>query len=546
MKCKYCQAELGSNSSVCPSCGKDNLKDDLKALKIVALVLVCVVMLVLLAGLVCYGVTGSFVPDWFGGSDSTGDTSGANTTYDVITASGTVTMTAEDLESCMDAVVATMGDHTMTNRDMQMYYWLAAYTYGDDADLTADLTTQIYDEETGKSYHDYFIEEAMKIWQEMILMEQTAKDAGYELPEDYVSELEGMESYLAYMGYYYYGVSSADEVIKVMYGPGCDYATYYSYANAYYMGGLYWADMMLELEVTEEEINTYFEENEESLANDYDISITKDSGNLVDIRNIMICVDTVELENEDGTTSTVEDWDSCLEAIQAVYDLYKAGEMTEECFIALVAEYSEDENSNANEGLYEGLYQGSMMEVDVRHILIMPEEDTEESWAAALTSTEEILNQWLAGDMSEDSFAELANEYSDDNDGNVTNGGIYTDIYLGQMVEEFEDWCFNDSRQVGDYDIVKTTYGYHIMYFVHSDRAADDWVFAEERTAGDVELVKVDGGYMLLYFSDAEPAWYSYSKYGAQAEKAEAILDELIENNPYTVEHDSVVIGVVE
>ena len=34
MKCKYCKTTLVSNSSVCPSCGKDNLKDDLKGLKI--------------------------------------------------------------------------------------------------------------------------------------------------------------------------------------------------------------------------------------------------------------------------------------------------------------------------------------------------------------------------------------------------------------------------------------------------------------------------------------------------------------------------------
>jgi parvulin-like peptidyl-prolyl isomerase len=33
------------------------------------------------------------------------------------------------------------------------------------------------------------------------------------------------------------------------------------------------------------------------------------------------------------------------------------------------------------------------------------------------------------------------------------------------MVEEFEDWCFADGRQVGDTGIVKTTYGYHLIYF---------------------------------------------------------------------------------
>ena len=31
---------------------------------------------------------------------------------------------------------------------------------------------------------------------------------------------------------------------------------------------------------------------------------------------------------------------------------------------------------------------------------------------------------------------------------------------------EFNDWCFDASRKTGDTAIVKTQYGYHIMYFV--------------------------------------------------------------------------------
>ena len=34
------------------------------------------------------------------------------------------------------------------------------------------------------------------------------------------------------------------------------------------------------------------------------------------------------------------------------------------------------------------------------------------------------------------------------------------------MVTNFNDWCFDESRQPGDHGIVETEYGYHIMYFV--------------------------------------------------------------------------------
>ena len=39
------------------------------------------------------------------------------------------------------------------------------------------------------------------------------------------------------------------------------------------------------------------------------------------------------------------------------------------------------------------------------------------------------------------------------------------------MVTEFNDWCFDASRKPGDTGLVKTKFGYHIMYFVDSMEA---------------------------------------------------------------------------
>lgn len=107
--------------------------------------------------------------------------------------------------------------------------------------------------------------------------------------------------------------------------------------------------------------------------------------------------------------------------------------------------------------------------VDVRHILIQPAEGedgtiSDEAWAEAEAEAQRIYDEWLAGDATEDTFAELAGTYTQD-PGSQTTGGLYEDVYPGQMVTEFNDWCFADGRQVGDHAIVKTTYGYHIMFF---------------------------------------------------------------------------------
>ena len=112
--------------------------------------------------------------------------------------------------------------------------------------------------------------------------------------------------------------------------------------------------------------------------------------------------------------------------------------------------------------------------VNVRHILVKFEGGTtkdgvttytDEEKAKAKAEAEQLLQQWQEGEATEESFGKLANEKSDDQGGKVTNGGIYEEIYKGQMVANFENWCFDAQRQPGDTGLVETEYGWHVMYF---------------------------------------------------------------------------------
>jgi len=120
-------------------------------------------------------------------------------------------------------------------------------------------------------------------------------------------------------------------------------------------------------------------------------------------------------------------------------------------------------------------YRNEAPTIDVRHILFMIEPtltegeegyeaEVEQLMAEARAEAEEVYAQWKAGEASEDSFAALAMEHSDD--GNQYSGGLYTQVTEGYMVQEFNDWCFDKSRKVGDTDIVMTQFGAHVMYFV--------------------------------------------------------------------------------
>lgn len=125
-------------------------------------------------------------------------------------------------------------------------------------------------------------------------------------------------------------------------------------------------------------------------------------------------------------------------------------------------------------------------DVTIRHILLAPEvedgasEATDEAWAAAKTEAERVYALWQ-DNPTEEYFAELAAEYSAD--GNAEDGGIYENVYPGQMVATFNDWCFDSARVSGDTGIVETQFGYHIIYFVETTDSKS-WMEVAETAYG--------------------------------------------------------------
>ena len=70
----------------------------------------------------------------------------------------------------------------------------------------------------------------------------------------------------------------------------------------------------------------------------------------------------------------------------------------------------------------------------------------------------------ISEEQVKEAFAELARTNSADT--GAGDGGLYENVYPGQMVTAFNDWCFDAARKSGDVGIVQTDYGYHVVYFV--------------------------------------------------------------------------------
>lgn len=184
--------------------------------------------------------------------------------------------------------------------------------------------------------------------------------------------------------------------------------------------------------------------------------------------------------------------------------------------------------------VFEGVNDNEYPLVNVRHILVPFEGGktdattgtvtyTDDERAAAKAKAQEIYDSWLAGNADAESFAALAEEKSTDT-GSNTNGGLYNDVYPGQMVTAFNDWCFAEGRNVGDHGLVETEYGYHIIFmdgfsettyrdFIitndmkNADLTAWENAILEKYPLTELNLSRVDRGLVL--------ANYLYYGYGA-------------------------------
>ncbi len=121
--------------------------------------------------------------------------------------------------------------------------------------------------------------------------------------------------------------------------------------------------------------------------------------------------------------------------------------------------------------------------VSVRHILIevakttetddgskvdLPAETIEQNKATAKAKADEVIAKLAEKGNTEEAFIELVGTYSND-PGSLSTGGLYENInYSSSYVAEFLDWSLAEHKE-GDIDVIETSFGYHVMYYVGGD-----------------------------------------------------------------------------
>ncbi len=336
------------------------------------------------------------------------DTTAADTTVTDTTVTTTETVEyvsfTKDLSEVTDAdknaVVATCAGVELTNQTLSYYYWYAYntyYSYLSYYGLVSDslpLDQQGCTFNSAISWQEYFINAGIDAFTQFTLLNKSAAEDGFVLPEESQTALDTLEETLQTSADNY-GYESVNAYLQDYYGAFADFESYYAFMETYYIALGYDDQNYYGFTFTNEEIEAYYEEHAD------EFSVEKDDTLMINVRHILI------------QPVSVDD--------------------------VLDADGNVDETATAAASAA--------------------------AWEAARAEAEAVYAEWLDGDATEESFANLAYLRSEDG-GSYTNGGLYEDVYPGEMVTEFNDWCFDPARQPGDTDIVETTYGFHLMYFV--------------------------------------------------------------------------------
>ena len=360
-------------------------------------------------------------------------------------------------------------------------YGSYAVTYGIIPDTSMALRDQ--KNSSGKTWYAYFMENTVESVESMLILAEAAKAEGVTLSDIENSRIDQAITVLDESAKEA-GVST-EKFIHENYGLGVKADDIREALKIYFLGQKFYYETLGKIEVTDAEIKAHYDKN----ADDYDV---------VDYKVYTFVLDTkdkdakspIELSKKLLEAKTPEEFDSILkDLIKDKYDDEKKlneaidGTLRENASLVEKSEYSKwlfdddrkvgDTKSftadNGNVSVYmlvNASHRNESETKDVRHILFAF--DGYDSKEECKAEAERILAEYKAVGSVE-KFAELAARYSTDS-GSSAYGGLYENVAKNVMVEEFEDWIFDDSRKAGDVDIIETAYGYHIMYFVGEGR----------------------------------------------------------------------------
>lgn len=413
------------------------------------------------------------------------------------------------------STAATLGGEKLSLAELSYYYYDARSYYAMYGsylgfDTTKTDEAQIQDQNSGRTYREFFLESALDAAREDLVLSNEAKSTGHtesEVKETLDQNIANIKS-TASSNHYSYA-----SYLRALYGPYMTPGIYESLYTRTLMANLARSDKGVELYngYSQEELEEYYEEHADTL-------------DTIEYSHLYFKAAEVETKDAEGNELSEDDVakleaqaladakakaEEALEALEGgasfksqidKYELTTGGDHVTVVGTSSIDESYRDELCKldkdtptlveSDKGCYVVTFHNRYLDDtptrDVRHILIRAEATqeekdgstvvvapTDEAWAAAEEKANTVQAEWEAGGKTREDFIALVEKYTDDTS-SIPNGGLYERAYEGYFVEEFGDWVFNGGHQAGDVGLVKHDpgrentanqyWGYHLIY----------------------------------------------------------------------------------
>lgn len=319
----------------------------------------------------------------------------------------------------------TVGDHEIQKAEFDYYYYSSlnsfASTYGSylsyfGLDTSKPLDQQQYSDTM--TWDDYFQQQAVNQLKNVYALTDEANEKGfeYDASSDYDDMVSSIQSYAQQQGV------SADEYCKSVFGSDATLEGIKPYVEMSGLASAYYNDVQDNIEVTDDEINTYYDEN-------------KDNYDSVDYRVCKIEADMPEEETEAETEAQTE----------------TVAESSSETAVTESQTETESETMSAEES--EAAAKAE-----------------EEAKAAAMAEAKAKADDMLSKSTDEASFEKVYGDYATDASTDSLNTGKKKSSISPTDVA---NWLFDADRQAGDTTVIEDTANnaYYVVYF--KDRYLD-------------------------------------------------------------------------
>lgn len=455
-----------------------------------------------------------------------------------------------------NTIAATVGDKELNSVELSYYYsdavneyyneWYSQYsTYTDTylkmmgLDTKKPLDTQIYDEESGQTWAEYFVENAIADAKHDYALYDLAMKEGFKLPEEEQTTLDNTLNNLQTYAMLY-GYNNADQYLRASYGYGSDADSYKAYtersaiADAYYHAhhdSLTYDDAAIR-EYEKDKVNKYnsytytysymsYTDFREGGTKGEDGNVTYSDAENEAARTALkaaaemlataTSVDDLKEKakevkvGESGQIAVNEEKNLLHSSINAALSDWLAAAERKEGDIAAIPNTSTTKDADGKEttvtnGYYVTIFHSKTDNTDkmsnVRHLLVKFKGGTEDEQtgelvysdvekAEAKTKAEEFYKTWQDGEATENSFIELVKKNSEDT--SAEDGGLFEDIHPdSDYVPTFLEWSISPDRKAGDTGVIESPYGYHVMYYVgDDDMTYRDYMISNEMRDAD-------------------------------------------------------------